>query len=539
MKKAVAFLLTAAMVMSLVGCSKEETTKKKKKTKKTTAEEETDDTTDEPTDDPTDAPTETSEDPTTTTSESTSDTSSAPQGSSVERLHTELGTESIGYKKYDQYGYMTGVMALMEYPLFSTYDYMDLQDAVYSVYDELESLLVDTYYDSLDKYLSDPEEGKSAGIYTDIFRDDSYIFSFSMECGTTIPGIDQNYMTHTYWSATGEEIKLSDVVTDTDALLSALKDYSNVLFSSDETVSSPDFVSTIEDGTCPFTLTYDGICIFLDYTYIKIPVSAIPNAVNYRYFGYAPDSYFLMLDAKGEIEWDFDQDGIPESFSVEGNNTQGTDEYFVDQLIIHHNGNDYTLEQDVWGEMHLYDENYILVTPDGIYLYMLLGVDEGIEYIGFAFENGTWTGLGSFENGEYFYGHAYDPNCVVMGRYFGVLGTHYYYGDYSFEGTNGRAVMDPDKILYYTRPFFLETRQEITVSKLDDDYNPVEDVTLLTGTCINVLIYDPEFDLILCEVCYENPDQNYYVSANVSASAPYTVSDVPVDDAFNGIVYAG
>ncbi|MBO4474635.1 MAG: hypothetical protein J5750_06980, partial [Clostridiales bacterium] len=100
MKKLIAVLLTAAMLLGCVACTSEETTKKKKKTKKTTEKtEETVDPSDDPTDDPgtdpTDEPTDTSD---TTAISDTSDpavnTTKAPGGASELVISNDL--DSLG-----------------------------------------------------------------------------------------------------------------------------------------------------------------------------------------------------------------------------------------------------------------------------------------------------------------------------------------------------------------------------------------------------------------------------------------------------------
>ncbi|MBR5974465.1 MAG: hypothetical protein IK020_04690 [Clostridiales bacterium] len=538
MKKLVAVLLSATMILSLAGCSKEEETTKKKKTKKTTTEEteDTDDPTEDPTDDPTDDTTEPVADTSSDTSDTTSGATPKPDGNSVISLHTEIDRDEAGYGRYNQDDHsIHSVEASIEYPTITAEGYEDLQDAIFNYWGEADTLLADYYTTTLDQYLNgDLIFSEYAFILTDIFRDDSYIFSAAIQYPNEFPGADRTFEAHSFWSGTAEEIKLQDVITDTDAVLTALKEYSMEMFSSEDPVTDPDFVASVKDGTCPFTLTYDGICFFLDYWYIKIPVSAIPDAVDSRYFGSTPDNYFLMLDAKGEIQWDFDGDGVPEDLSV-GN---ADDSDFLDAIVIHHNGNDYTIDTDVWGEFHWYDDNYVMKTSDGFYMYLLLGVDEGMEYIGFKYSNGEWTGLGRFDEGSYFFGHQYDPQNALMSEYIGLTGTHYYQAYFDFDGNDGKPVRKYH--IYYDRFSILETKQDIPCDELDDDLAVVGQTTLPSGSVVNLMYYDPDYEKILLRVCTTDPSQDTYVSCDVDThSNPMKIGGIAVDDALYGIIYGG
>ncbi|MBO4928343.1 MAG: hypothetical protein J5379_08870 [Clostridiales bacterium] len=82
MKRSVAVLLSALMVLSLAGCTEKETTKKTKKSKKTTKTEDTEDT------EETDKPVESTEKPTETTTEETDETTDTSDPSQKTQVPT-------------------------------------------------------------------------------------------------------------------------------------------------------------------------------------------------------------------------------------------------------------------------------------------------------------------------------------------------------------------------------------------------------------------------------------------------------------------
>ena len=546
MKKIIAILLSAAMILSLAGCSKEEeTTKKKKKTKKTTAD--TEDTTEDPTDDPTDDPTEDpttepTDDPTTDTSAVPVDTSSDstsgnpdPGTNPVQSLHTIISTECAGYGNFNQDEYhMDYVKIWIEYPEFTSLSVDTLEEKVYSYFSPLETAMIEEYDSAVAEYTNGTvPEDNSLAAYTYIFRDDTYIFSYVADVSERFSQDGTGFDAHSFFTETGEEITLSDVVKDFDAVLKAAEEYHAAIYG-DSVPLDQAFVDSFKAGKAPFTLTYDGICLFSGYSYIKVPLSAISDAVDLKYFGNTPDSYFLNLDSKMELYWDIDGDGQEDSLSVEGK-TDSND--MLEEVIIHHNGQDFTIGTDVWGEFHAYDDNYVMVTEDGIYMYLLLGIDEAQEYVGFSYENGAWTGIGTFENGESFYGQAYDPSCVYMSRGFDLIGSHYFYSDYYFEGNDGKPELNV--ILFNSTVFLLEATQDIPCYEMDKNLNVTGEGTIPKGACVNVAMYDPEYNQILLEVSFADYTQNYYVSADVSASSPYTISGIPINEAFDGIFYGG
>ncbi len=530
MKRIVSVLLASAMLLTLVSCSKaEETTKKKKKTKKTT--EETEETTEEPTDEPT----ETTEEPTTTTTEESTASTTAPQGNPVQPLHSRVDRIDAGYGRHiDSNGedYLERISIIMDYIDITSDEVPELYAAVNDVYDSLQLDLESTY----DTMVKELEEGKSpewysTSSYTELYRDDTYLFSFVMLQNDKVPENHQVAETHTYWSKTAEEVKLSDVITDMDSVIPVVKEYVELCYWAD---LMDELEPNLRDFSCPFTLSYDAIYFFYGNISIKIPIRDIPNSVNYSFFGMAPDEYFLELDGKSSLQWDLDGDGVPEDFSVEGIYKNPNDPTLLTGLAIHHNGKDTVIEDEIiWGELHPSENcDYLMKSRDGIFLYVQVGVDEGRSYVILEYKNGEWTNASKFENDAIFYARPYDPQSVILSTS-SILPMYWWYSFYTLEG----HPTDPqfETILYYGMTWLFEAKTDIPCYRLDDDFNVTGEEVIPQGSIISLKMYDPEIDQFLISVCHADYMEDYYVTVDVNDNYPYDISGIPLEDALNGL----
>ena len=529
MKRIVSVLLASAMLLTLVSCSKaEETTKKKKKTKKTTEE------TEESTEEPTDEPTETTEEPTTTTTEESTTSTTPSQDNPTQPLHSSINRLDTGYGRHanPDDDYLQYVTIVMDYIDFTSDEVPELYTVVNDVYDTLQQDMEKTYADMV----KDLENGKtlewsSTSSYTTLYRDDTYLFSFSLLHWDKIPENHAIRETHTYWSKTAEEVKLSDVITDMDSVIPVVKEYVELSY-------WPELMDELEpqlrDFSCPFTLSYDAIYLFYETCSIKIPVRDIPNAVNYSFFGMAPDEYFLELDAKSSLQWDLDEDGVPEDFSIEGIYENPSDSTLLTGITIHHNGKDTAIEDDViWGELHPTENcDFLMKSQDGIFLYIQVGVDEGRSYAIFEYKNGEWTGAKDFTNDAFFYDRPYDPQNVTMSTE-SMLHLRYWYSYYSLEG----HPTDPqfETILYYGMAWIFEAKTDIPCYRLDDDFDVVGEEVIPKGAIISIKMYDPEIHQFLINVCHADYMEDYYVTVDVNDKIPYDISGIPLEDALFGL----
>ena len=530
MKRIVSVLLASAMLLTLVSCSKaEETTKKKKKAKKTT--EETEETTEEPTDEPT----ETTEDTTTTTTEERTTSTTAPQGNPVQPLHSSVERIDAGYGRHvdiDGDDYLERISIIMEYIEFTSDEVPELYTAVNDVYDSLQ-LDLESTYDSMVKELDAGKspEWYSTSSYTTLYRDDTYLFSFAMMQNDKLPGDHPAVETHTYWSKTAEEVKLSDVITDMDSVIPVVKEYVELCYYAD---MMDELEPQLRDFSCPFALSYDAIYFFYANSPIKIPIRDIPNSVNYSFFGMAPDEYFLELDGKSSLQWDLDGDGVPEDLSIEGIYKNPNDSTLLTGLTIHHNGKDTVIEDEIiWGELHpTENRDFIMKSQDGIFLYVQVGVDEGRSYVIFEYKNGEWTNASQFENDAFFYSRPYDPQNVVLSTG-SFLHMYWWYSYYSLEG----HPTDPqfETILYYGMTWIFEANTDIPCYRLDDDFNVTGEEVIPKGSIICLKMYDPEINQFLINVCHADYTEDYYVTVDVEENPNVTISGIPLEEALNGL----
>ena len=417
MKKALAILLSMSMALALFGCGKSEETKKTKKTKKTTDTEIT-----ETTEDPYISMIE----PSTTESDETSDTSPAPEIKESVNLHSQVELKTYGLAELindNNFTRVDGITYEFNRIRFTTDQFPELRKEVGSFYDDLEAALTKRF-----------EERKASGINSDtyyddqcyantyIYRDDSYIFSYIVKTPEDLSSNNDGCTSRTYWSDTGTEISLLDIVTNNNIIsdcITALGQKYNI--PDENTLRMKDGV---KNGTADFALTYDGLVLFDEYYSLKLPLDQIEEGVDLMCFGAAPEIYILDFNLDGTLKWDMDGDGTAEDIILEPKFENPNDSILVTSVVIHVGDETCEVKEGIWGEFYpQYGSFYLMKAPDAFYIFMSVGIDEGVEEVGYKYENGTWTFTGNWENGEY--DHPYDPQRVKMSTYFGNLGTNY------------------------------------------------------------------------------------------------------------------
>ena len=536
MKKAAAVLMSLAIVLTMAGCGKSEETKTTKKSKKTKKETEITETT-ETTEDPYISMIE----PSTTESDEPTDTTPAPVAASSTALHSELYTDTFGYGKLqdsDGYKYTTKVLYGMEYIEFSDSKYLDMQRAVVSYYEMLESELHAIYDTKLADYKKDSKENIYVEATTYIMRDDSYIFSYAVKHPSAKEDFD-GYDTFNYWTESGEEIKLNDVITNNYLFIAAVVKCGMQAKIPDESLQDQTFQDSLRDGTCDFALTYDGLYLFFDYFQLKVPLSELKGAYNEKYFGHEPEEYFLTINADATLQYDFDRDGNEDSLLLEAKHEDPNDPYSVSSIAIHLNNDVQEVKEGIWGEFNPeYGEMYLMKTEDALYLYLTVGVDEGTEYVAYEYANGTWTYVNRFDDGEYFYAHPYDPHDVKMSRYIGIFGTNFMYSEYDLTKNHGLpTLINP---IYFTEDNFICATTDVPCHQLNDNYEVIAETTIPKGSIVQILAYTPDDNQFLLSICFEDGTENYCVSVDVAKDADsYTIGGIPLSDAFTGLNYAG
>lgn len=529
MKKALAVLLSMSMVLALSGCNRSEETKRTQRTKETKDTEIS-----ETTEDPYISMIE----PSTTESDETSDTSPAPELKESVNLHSQVELKTYGLAELindDNFTRVDGITYEFNRIRFTTDQFPELRKEVDSFYDDLEAALTKRF-----------EERKASGINSDtyyddqcyantyIYRDDSYIFSYIVKTPEDLSSDNDGCISQAYWSETGEEISLSDIVTNDDILSEKITSLGQKYNIPDENLLR--MKVGVQNGTGDFALTYDGLYLFDDYWELKLPFDQIEKGVDSRFFGNAPEMYFLDFNLDGTLKWDMDGDGTAEDIILEPKFENPNDSILVTSVVIHVGDESFEVKEGIWGEFNPeYGSFYLMKAPDAFYIYMLVGVDEGVEEVGYKYENGTWTFTGNWENGEY--DHPYDPQRVKMSTYFGNLGTNYMFS--YFDMTDGSGMPKHLGDLYYETSYYLATNTDLVFTAYNKSGAPAGDLKVAARTIIQVIAFDTDSNMLYVNVYSGKTGEYGYASIEMQKDDTWKVGGVPVEEAFLGLRYAG
>ena len=292
----------------------------------------------------------------------------------------------------------------------------------------------------------------------------------------------------------------------------------------------------VQSGTGDFALTYDGLVLFDEYYSLKLPFDQIEEGVDSKFFGHAPEMYFVDFNLDGTLKWDMDGDGTAEDIILEPKFENPNDSILVTSVVIHVGSETCEVKEGIWGEFYpQYGSFYLMKAPDTFYIFMSVGIDEGIEEVGYKYENGTWTFTGNWENGVY--DHPYDPQRVKMSTYFGNLGTNYMFS--YFDLTDGSGMPKHLGDLYYETSYYLATNTDLVFTAYDKSGAPAGDLKVAARTIIQVIAFDTDSNMLYVNVYSGKTGEYGYASIEMQKDDTWKVGGVPVDDAFLGIRYAG
>ena len=246
--------------------------------------------------------------------------------------------------------------------------------------------------------------------------------------------------------------------------------------------------------------------------------------------------YFVDFNVDGTLKWDMDGDGTAEDIILEPKFENPNDSILVTSVVIHVGDETCEVKEGIWGEFYpQYGSFYLMKAPDAFYIFMSVGIDEGIEEVGYKYENGTWTFTGNWENGEY--DHPYDPQRVKMSTYFGNLGTNYMFS--YFDLTDGSGMPKHLGDLYYETSYYLATNTDLVFTAYDKSGAPAGDLKVAARTIIQVIAFDTDSNMLYVNIYSGKTGEYGYASIEMQKDDTWKVGGVPVDDAFLGIRYAG
>ena len=348
MKKVLALILSASMLLGLAACSKsEETTKKKKKkTKKTTKTEITEIETE------TEVPSDSDTDPTDTAPTDT-DPIDLPSNITIKNDLSQLLVDrdykcrmygAIDPTQDSEYGEVVASEYLYLEELFfidhfidqdgdADKNYLNALEGLYTLHDNFER----KYDDYLNRFCDKQKNGQTLPTEvfisdTTIYRCDTEIMSIAMTNVTLVDGSvgDARVECHNFRASDGSRIENSDVIKNPDALKQYLED----MYPEDSFVMDY-IIESIGSAEPDMVLTYDGV-IFPEHS-LKVPYTDVPEAFDESYFFSTPDVYSLYLDTYDRLVWDFDGDGDIEKLDCDIE----LKDYLVSSINIELDGNTY------------------------------------------------------------------------------------------------------------------------------------------------------------------------------------------------------
>ncbi|MBP5491893.1 MAG: hypothetical protein J6Y08_03525 [Clostridiales bacterium] len=542
MKKMISALLCAAMIIGCTSCThetEETKKKKKKKTEKTTTEEtiDTDDTETEPSE----------SDTSDTTDASSSETSSSPSGKIPDKIETlglqYVNRQYLGYGYYDENSDSVLQITCMYDDLFIEDDYyVDLQNAIDGEFFESEQAVLQKYDEQSEEFFEHYSAGEDQydidmQFRMNLFREDSLLISFCF-----VDGENEIHPVN-YFSQTAEKIELSDVIVDK----TAAKDYIAYCLNSimyDDYYDA--FCKAIDNDSLQFCLTYDAICLICEtdtegeVTFAKIPVVGVDNAFNQELFGNAPKCFSLFSSSEESLIWDFDEDGTPDTLSV---NSLYDDDSARMQVEITLNNYTYSSKDDGL-EMNSYYVSYytIMRTDDGYYLYLVANsVDSMKDIYIFKLMNGEFKYIDVMYN-YWFYDTTYiDPTCFRLECLMDVMGFAGYTNEFYVVGNHGIPDYEYDTFVGENNVYV--TKCDIAGTQVDyQNLDDLGDITIPAGMAVRVYFYAPQYDTLMLEVLSPSSLDYYLVQLTVEYDDDdwtYSIGGTPIDELFYGVFYAG
>ncbi len=572
MKRSIAVLLTAAMILSLAGCSKkdEKETSRTKRTKDSTETEETESP-------ETEESSSESEQSTVSESESASESSSdtsglgKPSGPVHVKLDHSLTLLDLSEDVTDRaYGEL---IKNLDYPhMMTVHEYVASYTVLSDKYDALNKKLSDIssiHKNACDKEYDNvlnqfPEYQKSAsqenyymfssnyfGSYINLCRADSEITSFSVVdtlISTNLSSSSEEF--YNLKSGTGEEIKFDDIVTDrsafADAILASipatdantnnwLKTQYEAVKASAENIRTNNDVAFLMYPNAIYisdTVMLDGQNKDISF---NVSVLDLPNCVKLEYFGATTKYYSIVQDVGNSFKWDFDEDGVLDTLTV---NDVSNDDYGITLDITLNNKKislpdvpDIQDGDDIAGA-------YVSYTNNGYFLYVECAVEDPVNHtVVFHITGDSVEYVGSMGEFESF---PVNPDRVTVMRRSDLLGTNHVSIISTLNDTNGIPTQTSDFMEKYG---LAVANEKMILGKFTPDGKPTDQsVTVPAGTTVRILGINTKQELVTFEAVFPDESKNFQFQMILRSSDDdyYDVyfNGKGANELFSGIFYA-
>ena len=344
--------------------------------------------------------------------------------------------------------------------------------------------------------------------------------------------------------ATGEQLKITDAVTDTEAFSALILDGLKEKYPDSDWSEERESLKSENAENWIWTLGYDGITVwFGNYELVSyaegcqsvlIPFAGNEGIFEKKFFD-IPECRGIEIPTNEEYDCDMNGDGTPERIRIDS----GYDDYAWTNLRITVDGETTTFE-DFW--CYEYDTTlvrsgdisalYIETKSDNdyrsLYLYDVSGitpaaldpVDAGRHYeAGDSDRPGGYVRLTS-------------PEDFMLDTRTDMLSSITAFRHYTV-GEDGRPAAEED---FYTFSFprVLTAKQDFTAERVDEDGNPEGDCAVSAGSELTLLRTDDESwtDAVL----EDGRIVRLYVTAGVW---PRTVDGIDIQELFDGVMFAG
>lgn len=516
--KGIAIVLLAALVMT--GCGKAKDTKDSEKTEETKTEETADDTAEETADTAgEEAPAEETADEI----EETAVSEAAPEG--VELIQVDTVNVTGNYYIYEDNFYKNVADYQMEYVLLS--------DEEKEKYPELAATL-EKRGDSISGGVNDEMLS-----YKEIYEGDKEFYDandFSMEDKSTcmVVRADSNVLSvvndwygytggahgiygkggYNYDTKTGEQLKFTDVVLDTDRFFEIANEKISEAFGGYEAVSDVrEYVKTLDiDSEISWWIDYQGVTVYfgpyelgsyaMGPAYTTLYFKEYPDLFAAKYTE-VPDSYVIPFGTSTSMFLYMDEDNVLDYISVD-EIQDSENEWDYQATEIYANGETLTVD-----EYHYSAENY-LVCKEGKFYLVSFRTAEGdyvfarviditnmnapddftfatsMAYLGYSYNDGD-DGMSTYEDKR---ATLTDPDNIKISKRTDFLGTMTGTLAAYMDG-NGKLVSDFDEMEFFTE-YPMQINMDYECKQVDLDGNIVGTVTLPQGSWYLVVRGDGE-----------------------------------------------
>lgn len=518
---------------------------------------------------------------TTTAADTQADTQSSTSGEEsagiayhIEEAHDDVEEGDEKYAVPASISYPVITIGRVENGLFipdakdtGSVDCSALQDALNSVSEEIHKSNRETAAFEDDGTYT-PQEGMSylAESTASVTRFDDQYFSMSVHTENYTGGAHGNHWTsgYNYNTQTGEELKLTDVLTDPDSFPATLSEafqkqqpdaVEYVIVDNMEQVFREEMDGTSEDGSLlQWSLTENGLDVYIgpyeltayaagEFT-IHFTNEEYPELLKEEYRTSAED-YFQKVEAgaqNAEVSNTITKaDGTTGELKIDYGN-ELYDYYSLDSVPLDIKWDDATFSVgDVHGTGNLNAQ--VLHKGDRLFLYLDMPGDNDIHTL-YIYELGDGQITDVKENSTQdmsdtdalYDAYSPDPSWVQMTDRTGMLSTAFVY---HYCSVNEDGTFTPVE-KYYTydgagQAITLTTKQAVTAKKLADASDDEgEQAEIPQGTVLH--LYRTDMDSI---VDLKADDGTVYRVTLEGTAGSYTIDGISVDDLFDGMQYAG